>query len=214
MIRSAFRAMVAGAIAVSATAAVAHPHVWIVGRTEVLFDGQGRVTALRQNWAFDDMYSAFVTQGVGEKSKPVSRELLAPLAQTNVESLAEFGYFTAARTAGKSLEFDEPRDYWLEADANGIVSLHFTLPLKASVEAKKPFSFQTYDPTYFVSFSADKSAPVALVGAPAGCSASAVDPAPLLATDQSRLSAAASDNFSPGADLSMRLATRIIVACP
>ena len=82
--------------------AAAHPHVWVVGNTDVLFDAQGRISGLRQNWSFDDMYSAFATQGVGEKGKPIGREALAPLAQTNVESLAEFGYFTAARTAGKS----------------------------------------------------------------------------------------------------------------
>ena len=201
-------------LGVTATAAAAHPHVWVVGTTDVVFDGSGRIAALRQHWSFDEMYSAFATQGVGEKGKPISRETLAPLAKTNVESLAEFGFFTAARQGGKRLDFDEPRDYWLEADDTGVVSLHFTLPLRVPVDAKKPFSFQTYDPTYFVSFATDKDKEAKLVGAPPGCSLSAVDPAPLVATDASKLSQAASDNFSPGADLSIKLSTRIIVACP
>lgn len=194
--------------------AAAHPHVWVVGTTDVLFDAQGRITGLRQNWAFDEMYSAFATQGLGEKGKPPSREQLAPLAQTNVDSLAEFGYFTAARSGGKRLEFEEPKDYWLDADDKMIVSLHFTLPLKTPIEARKVFSFQTYDPTYFVSFAVDKKKPATLVNAPPGCSMSAVDPPPLLASDEVKLSQAASDNFSPGADLSIKLSTRIIVACP
>ncbi len=70
-----------------------------------------RITGLRQHWSFAEMYSAFATQGVGEKGKPIGREALAPLAKTNVESLAEFGFFTAAREAGKRLEFSEPVDY-------------------------------------------------------------------------------------------------------
>jgi ABC-type uncharacterized transport system substrate-binding protein len=199
---------------VSATGTAAHPHVWVVGTTDILFDAQGRITGLRQNWTFDEMYSAFATQGLGEKGKPPSRETLAPLAQTNVESLAEFGYFTAARESGKALEFGAPKDYWLEADDNLIVRLHFTLPLKAPVEAKKPFSFQTYDPTYFVDFTTEKTDPARLVDAPKGCSLSALKPPPLIAADQAKLTAAASDNFSPGASLSMQLATRIVVACP
>jgi ABC-type uncharacterized transport system substrate-binding protein len=194
--------------------AAAHPHVWVVGSTDVLFDAQGRITGLRQNWSFDEMYSAFATQGLGEKGKPPSRETLAPLAKTNVDSLAEFGYFTAAREGGKQLEFNEPVDYWLNADDKLIVSLHFTLPLKAPVEAKKPFSFQTYDPTFFVDFSTEKSKPAQLVNAPKGCSLSAVEPPSLVAGDQAKLSQAASENFSPGADLSIRLSTRIVVACP
>ena len=194
--------------------ATAHPHVWVVGATDVMFDAGGRITGLRQHWSFDEMYSAFATQGVGEKGKPISREALAPLAKTNVDSLAEFGFFTAARAAGKRLDFNEPTDYWLEADEKGVVSLHFTLPLKEPVDARKPFSFQTYDPTYFVSFSTEKGKEAKLVGAPPGCSLSAVDPAPLLAADTSKLNQAASDNFSPGADLSIKLSTRIIVACP
>ncbi len=206
-------ALIAG-VGLAALPAAAHPHVWVVGTTDVLFDAGGRITGLRQHWSFDEMYSAFATQGVGEKGKPIGREALAPLAKTNVESLAEFGFFTAAREAGKRLEFSEPVDYWLEADDKGVVTLHFTLPLKASVEAKKPFSFQTYDPTYFVSFSTETGKEAKLVGAPMGCSLSAVEPAPLLAADSSKLSSAASDNFSPGADLSIKLSTRIIVACP
>ena len=201
-------------IGVAVTSAAAHPHVWVVGTTDVVFDAGGRIVSLRQHWSFDEMYSAFATQGVGEKGKPISRETLAPLAKTNVESLAEFGFFTAARQGGKRLDFDEPRDYWLEADDKGVVSLHFTLPLRTPVDARKPFSFQTYDPTYFVSFATDKGKEATLVGAPPGCSLSAVDPAPLVATDASKLSQAASDNFSPGADLSIKLTTRIIVACP
>ena len=192
----------------------AHPHVWIVGTTDVLFDPQGRIAALRQHWTFDEMYSAFATEGVGDKNTPPTREQLAPLAQTNVDSLGEFGWFTAARSGSKKLEFDPPRDYWLDTDAKRAVTLHFTLPLKSPVEAKKPFSFQTFDPTFFVSFSNDKDKPATLVDAPAGCSLSAVDPPPLLAADELKLSQAASDNFSPGADLSMKLAARIFVACP
>jgi ABC-type uncharacterized transport system substrate-binding protein len=194
--------------------AAAHPHVWVAARATVQFDKDGRITGVRHDWTFDEMYSAFATQGLGKDGKPPTSQELQPLAKTNIESLVEFAFFTFAREGGKKLEFAEPVDYSLDADDRKIVSLHFTLPLKKPVEAKRPFSFQVYDPTYFVAFGFEKKDPIAMSAAPAGCSTSVMEPAPLLAADSQRLSAAASENFSPGADLSSRIAPRVVVACP
>ncbi len=204
--------LLAGLIA--AGPAAAHPHVWVAARATVLFDAQGRITGLRHVWSFDEMYSAFATQGLGKDGKPPTREDLQPLAKTNVESLAEFDYFTFGREAGKKVAFQEPSDYWLDADDKKIVSLHFTLLLKEPLPAKKVFSFQVYDPTYFVAFGFEKKDPIAMKDAPSGCSSSVMDPAPLAAGEAQRLTAAAAENFSPGADLSSRIAPRVVVACP
>ncbi len=194
-------------------AALAHPHVWIAARATVLFDKEGRIEGVRHVWTFDEMYSAFATQGLGQDGKPPTREELAPLARTNMESLVEFDYFTFAKDGSRKLEFAGPKDFHLDADARKIVSLEFTLPLKAPVAAKT-YSFQVYDPTYFVAFGFEKQTPVALQGAPAGCSVSIVEPAPLMASESKKLSDAKTENFSPGADISMRLAPRVVVACP
>ena len=203
-----------GALLLLAAPARAHPHVWIAARATVLFDKDGKISGIRHDWVFDEMYSAFATQGLGAGGKPPTREELQPLAKTNIESLVEFDYFTFARESGRKLEFAEPVDYWLEASDKKIVTLHFTLPLKQPAAASKAFSFQVYDPTYFVAFGFEKKEPIALKDAPTGCSQSVMDPAPLLAADEKKLSAAATENFSPGADLSARLAPRVVVACP
>jgi ABC-type uncharacterized transport system substrate-binding protein len=160
------------------------------------------------------MYSAFATQGFGTDGKPPTREELQPLAKTNVESLAEFDFFTYAKHAGEKPQFGAPADYSLDTDANKIITLHFTLPLINPVDAKKPFSFQVYDPTYFVSFSFEKGASAKLVGAPPGCSLSTLDPGPLVAADASKLSEAFFSNMSPGGDFGIKLASRVVVACP
>ena len=215
LFRKTIAAVIAGLAAIAAAMpAMAHPHVWVAARATVLFDKAGQITGLRHVWTFDEMYSAFATQGLGKDGKPPTREDLRPLAKTNVDSLAEFDYFTFAREAGKKLPFQEPSDFWLDADEKKIVSLHFTLLLKEPIAAKKAFSFQVYDPTYFVAFGFEKTDPISLKDAPGGCSASVMTPAPLLAAESQRLSAAAAENFSPGADLSSRLAPRVVVACP
>jgi ABC-type uncharacterized transport system substrate-binding protein len=198
----------------SSIAASAHPHVWVVVKSEVLFGADGQITGIRHAWTFDEMYSAFATQGFGTNGKPPTSEELQPLAKVNVESLAEFHFFTYAKHGGVKPEFGAPLDYSLDADANKIITLHFTLPLKDPVDAKKPFSFQVYDPTYFVSFSFDKGAAAKLVGAPPGCSTSTLDPNPLVAGDTQKLSEAYFSNMSPGADFGIKLASRVVVACP
>jgi len=192
----------------------AHPHVWVAVRSEVVFDRDGRILGVRHAWEFDEMYSAFATQGLGKDGKPPGREELAPLAKTSAESLAEFEYFTFARQNNVKANFKPPQDFYMEADEKKNVTLRFFLPLETPYPARKPFSFQVYDPTYYVSFGLEKRNPVTLAHTPAGCSVSLVEPAPLLATDNQKLSEAFFQNMSPGADFGVKLATRAIVACP
>ena len=195
-------------------AAAAHPHVWVAVRIEVVFAPDGKITGVRHAWEFDEMYSAYAVQGLGKDGKPPTKEELAPLAKTNVESLAEFEFFTFAKQSNAKLAFKPPENVTLEANDKKIVTLPFFLPLETPVAAKKPFSFQVYDPTYFVSFGLEKKDPVTLAGAPSGCSLSLVDPAPLLANENQKLSEAFFQNMSPGADFGVKLATRAIVPCP
>ena len=95
------------------SAAQAHPHVWITATSELIYAPDGSITGVRHAWTFDDMFSTYALQGIETKTKGVySREELAPLAQTNVESLKEFGFFTFAKADGKKEKFQEPVDYY------------------------------------------------------------------------------------------------------
>jgi ABC-type uncharacterized transport system substrate-binding protein len=194
--------------------AVAHPHVWISGYEQIHFNAQGEITAVTHSWIFDQMYSAFATTGLGKNGGLATKDELAPLAKTNVESLAEFSYFTFAKVAGAKVEFGKPINYWLEERPDKLVALHFTLPLKTPASAKKFFTFQVYDPTYFVAFSLRNKNPVDLVNAPSGCSVNVYGANPLNAAEAKKLSEAFFANLSPGANFGMKMASRVIVACP
>ena len=196
------------------SAAMAHPHVWVAVRSEVVFGDDGKIIGVRHAWEFDEMYSAFATQGLGKNGAPPTKEELAPLAKTNIESLAEFDYFTFAKQNNEKPAFKPPQDVTLEVNERKSVVMRFFLPLQAPASAKKPFSFQVYDPTYFVSFGLEKKEPVTMSRPPAGCSLSLVEPSPLVAADNQKLSEAFFQNMSPGADFGIKLATRAIVACP
>jgi ABC-type uncharacterized transport system substrate-binding protein len=90
-------------LALAATAARAHPHVWITMKSEVVYGPDGAATGVRHHWTFDDLFSAYATQGLDAKAKgEFTREELAPLAQVNVESLKDFDYFTFAKANGRA----------------------------------------------------------------------------------------------------------------
>ena len=155
-------------IALGASAAQAHPHVWITATSELIYAPDGSITGVRHAWTFDDMFSTYALQGIETKTKGVyTREELAPLAQTNVESLKEFAFFTFAKADGKKEKFLEPVDYFLEYK-DGALTLHFTLPLKTPVKPKQ-LALEVFDPRFFIDFQLPSKDPVKLVGAPAGC---------------------------------------------
>lgn len=191
--------------------AQAHPHVWITSVSELLYAPDGSVTGVRHAWTFDDMFSTYALQGIESKQKGVySHEELAPLAQTNVESLKEFGYFTFAKADGKKAKFAEPVDYFLEYK-DGLLVLHFTLPLKAPVNSKV-LALEVFDPTFFVDFKLADKDPVKLVGAPAACTFEFQRPRDGAASAQ----ALGEQNFTDGgnANFGAMFANKITVTCP
>jgi ABC-type uncharacterized transport system substrate-binding protein len=148
--------------------ASAHPHVWVTAASELIYASDGSISGVRHAWTFDDMFSTYALQGIETKTKGVyTREELAPLAQTNVESLKEFGFFTFAKAEGKKEKFLEPVDYYLE-HKDGALVLHFTLPFKTPFKTRQ-LALEVYDATFFVDFSLQKKDPIRLVGAPGNC---------------------------------------------
>ena len=154
--------------ALGAKQAQAHPHVWITASSELLYAADGTITGVRHAWTFDDMFSTYALQGIETKNKGVySREELSSLAQTHVESLKEYGFFTFARADGKKEKFQEPVDYYLEFK-DAALTLYFTLPLKTPVKPKE-LVLEVFDPSFFIDFTLAEKNPIKLVGAPAAC---------------------------------------------
>jgi ABC-type uncharacterized transport system substrate-binding protein len=200
------------AIVAAAGAALAHPHVWVKIRSEVVYAPDGAATAVRHHWTFDEMFSTFAIQGMDAK-KPggLTRDDLAPLAEVNITSLKEFDYFTVAQAEGKKTPFVEPKDYWLE-HRDGALTLNFTLPFKAPVKAKQ-ISLEIFDPAFFVEFGLQKDGAASLVGAPAGCKVVAAG-ARDGATAQAPVNESFFDNLSPSSNFGAQFANKIFVTCP
>ncbi len=202
------------ACAVSALPALAHPHVWVTMHTELVYAPDGSVTGVRHAWAFDDMFSAFATQGIESKEKgKFTREELAPLAKVNVESLKEYDYFTYVTADGKKTPLTDPAPgYWLDFK-DAILTLHFTLPLKTPVKPKL-LRVEVYDPTIFVDFEFAKQAPVKLDGAPKACKLDVVLPQEITAAQSQKLGETFFNSLSAAQNYGAQYANKILVNCP
>jgi ABC-type uncharacterized transport system substrate-binding protein len=204
------------AAAIASASASAHPHVWVSMTSELVYAPDGSITGVRHAWTFDDMFSAFATQGVESKTKgEFTREELAPLAEINVTSLKEYDYFTVATANGEKLEFsDPPAGYYLDFDKKEtVLTLHFTLPLKQPVKAKD-LAIEIYDREFFVDFSFADKDPAKLVGAPAQCKLTVARPEEMNAALAQQLSQIGPDQRNTGLSIGAQYANKLLVKCP
>ena len=201
------------------SSAEAHPHVWVSVQSEIVLDGK-MVKEIHHHWTFDEAFSAFASQGLDEDDDgKLSREELQPLAQVNVESLSEFGYFSdlyEKGTPGSSdTVFGEPKDYWLTTSGDQLV-LHFTLPVVAKIDTSKEAVLDVYDPSFFVDFAFSEKSPAALKNAPANCHARIERPKGLDDDVASQLAAIPADQRDIPDDLmqfTSALANQVYVKC-
>jgi ABC-type uncharacterized transport system substrate-binding protein len=214
MIRSLLGTCVALLITLqSEVPACAHPHVWATIHSEVVYDADGAMIAIRHAWTFDDMFSAFALQGLRHaKQGEYTREELSSLAKVNVTSLKEYDFFTYGHANGKKVQFGDAVDYWLEY-RNSVLTLHFTLPVKGPVSAKR-VQVEIYDPTIFIDFEFAKDKPVSLVGAPQQCQLVVELPHEPTPAEQLRLSQLDENPLDPSSTYGETFANKIVVKCP
>jgi len=212
---SPFRAILATlAMLAFAAPAAAHPHVWVTVKSELVYAPDGSVTGVRHHWAFDEMFSAFATQGIQSAVQgQFTREELAPLAQVNIESIKEYKYFTYATADGKKVPFGDPLPgYWLDYKGS-VLALNFTLPFKHPVKAKH-LKVEVYDPTFFIDFEFTKKSPVELIGAPSNCKLNVVLPRQFTAMQSQTLGEQFFNALTAAQNWGSQFANVILVECP
>ncbi|MGL5446719.1 MAG: DUF1007 family protein [Rhabdaerophilum sp.] len=192
--------------------ALAHPHVWVIVKSNVLTTPEGKVTAIRHSWTFDEPFSSYATLGMDtDKDGKLSREELTPLAKVNMESLHEYAFFTVIKQGQNAISFAEPVDYYLDHDGKAL-TLHFTLPVKTGDLAIRDARLEVADPSFFVSFEFAKDDPVKVEGFKGTCKVSLKPPPPSVFNRLSQLG----ESFfeKQGASVGNEFTTPVTFSCP
>jgi ABC-type uncharacterized transport system substrate-binding protein len=219
IINSVWRIVVAAAIftlIAMSTPAWAHPHVFIDGREEIIFDDKQQIVAIRNHWTFDEAFSSFASIGMDKDGDgKLSREELAPLAEINATSLKEYDYFTRLLINNKEFPFKDPTDYYLTED-NGRLTLHFILPLVKPVKISEETIVEIFDSEFYIAFEF-KNKSASLVNAPVSCTVAHQPPGELDVETISLLASVPPDQRKLPPKLrkvAMKLANLFIIRCP
>lgn len=155
--RHPFRATLPAALAALVAApALAHPHVFIDTNFEVIFDAEGRASALRVTWTYDEMYSMLVVEERG--LDPDYDLALTPEENTALQgfdSQWEEGFEGAsyALLGDQPLKLGTPTDWTARYDGGKLVSTHLqTIEPPVTMAADPPLVLQAYDPSFYVAF--------------------------------------------------------------
>lgn len=151
--------------------ALAHPHVFIDTKIEVLLNDRNEATGLRITWTYDDLYSLYIVGDMGldpDWDGKLTPEEVTRLSGFDMEWIEGFEGDTYALMADKPLALSGPRDWTADYGEGKITSTHlrdFAAPVPVG---EVPLVVQAYDPGYYVAYAIPFD-PVVTGGA--GCTA-------------------------------------------
>lgn len=158
----------------------AHPHAWVDVRSAPVFDEEGHLVAIEQEWFFDYFYSAFVREEL-EGDGGVTQEGLDQIAAENMDELEQFEFFTDVRSGPDRVALGEPHDVAIGYQGERLW-LRFVIPVAAPLKADDgDIAYAIYDPTYYIEMLHFEDEPIMLLGdVAASCQARLVPPNPTM----------------------------------
>ena len=164
-------AVLAGLAALLPLPALAHPHIFVDAKAAITFNDAGQVMSIHNTWTFDKAYSAWSVQGLDtNKDGVVTREELQPLADDNMNGLAEYEYYTFAGEGNDpNLPFSHGSNPTID-EVDGQTTLNFDVALAQPYSIRKSLELSINDPEYYVAISFKDASAVSLINAPRNCS--------------------------------------------
>lgn len=203
------------------TNAKAHPHMWVEGKVQLLFDAQGKVTGVTQTWLFDEMFSSYAKQGLptDADNRPPQAEL-DKIGKSWIEALADpmSHYFTRITHGNREVPTGPAQRVRVDWHSDTQqMSLQFELPLLTPLApGDRPLVVSVADPTLYVAYSFEAPDAVQLLAAPSSCSAEYEMPRRLDTQTAQRLAALGPDVTELPPDLmaiTQTLQHRVVLTC-
>lgn len=203
--------MLGGALALSSFGAHAHPHAWIDVRSTVLISSDGMISAIEQEWLFDELYSLAVIDEmtIDSPKKPAD---VSDFAARVIANLGPYGYFMRITADGRPVHLGTVMQFKSEMKGQQLL-LSFTAPLVEPVDPLRyKFKFSVFDPSYFIQMAHLPEAPPSIKGEGAhSCQAHVEPPNP---SPQTIARAFGLDrSASPQEDLGDLFAEKVHIQC-
>ncbi|WP_349295185.1 DUF1007 family protein (plasmid) [Thioclava sp. 'Guangxiensis'] len=139
--------------------AEAHPHIFVDASHKLIFDDQGRLTAVRVTWDYDEMFTMLMvedgkydTNGDGD----VTGDELEAFRLWDANWPPDFGGDLVIHADGKDQALDGPTDWAAEWHDGRAVSIH-TVKLETPLDVSKGIVLQNYDPYFYVDYEVTKT---------------------------------------------------------
>jgi ABC-type uncharacterized transport system substrate-binding protein len=158
--------------------AAAHPHAWIDLHSTVIFNDDGKIGAIEEEWLFDEQYTEFNVQ-VLPPDQRASKTALTELIGKDLARIKPLGYFTEMRAGGKPVALGTVSIFDSEMRGKRLW-LRFVLPLAHAIDPRaQPFTYWIGDPTYWIEMLHEGAEPIGLRGqASSGCHGRIAPPHP------------------------------------
>ncbi len=122
-------------------------------KASMILDGQGRLIAIRQHWAFDTYFS-MVTLADALNEHGDKETGLGKMADKFIHNLTEFQYFSELSIDGAEIELPRPSSYRLSEKSEGeqpILHLEMRFDITRPLVVKdKNLVWSVFDPTYYI----------------------------------------------------------------
>jgi len=135
--------------------ALAHPHVFVDARIEVIFDTQNRATGLRIGWTYDDLFSLMIIEDRGldpDYDAVLTDAAKAQLSGFDMQWDAGFAGDTYALLGAMPLPLSRPSDFTASFDDGKITSTHLRMFGAPVVIGTTSLIVQVYDPSFYTSY--------------------------------------------------------------
>jgi ABC-type uncharacterized transport system substrate-binding protein len=182
----------------SAAPALAHPHIFIDTRFEVILNDRNEATALQISWTYDDLYALLIFGDLSldpDGDGILTSEEETRLSGFDMKWIEGFEGDTFVLMEGTAVPISGPRDWTASWKDGKLSSTHYRDLLMPVPVREVPLVIQAYDPGYYV---AHTVMPPAMVTGGQGCIAQVYE-ADLDAADQALQEAL--QEFAPGADV-------------
>ncbi len=162
--------LLAAGLALAASAAGSHPHVWVVAQSAYRIEG-GRVVAVELALHFDELLSAsLVADYDRDRNGVFDPAETARLERETFAGLAELDWLSRLRVDGRPVPLHPPSGFVAELEG-GVVTYRFVRRLATPVDPRAAsLALTVADPSWYVDVVLDPENPARLLGEPPnGC---------------------------------------------